>query len=254
MIEFIKKYRQRTIEFPQTIEISKKTYHIEIHFSNKKSSSASIKDDTLIFRLSSLLSKDQIKNHFEALLEKIKKKITTQTKHNKNTNPTKTIKDILSKSKFEFNNNIYQIELTNKIKTAKFNKTNNTFYINYTYTEEVELIKKYIAKVLSKLHLEYIQKYTEQINSKSYKYTIKDISLKYVKSKWGHCTSDNKIMLNLKLLNANKEILDYVIYHEIAHIKYKNHSKEFWKEVQKFCPNYKEIRKQLKENPPHLFK
>ena len=75
-----------------------------------------------------------------------------------------------------------------------------------------------------------------------------------MRSKWGHCTHDDSIMLNLKLLNAEIEILNYVIYHELSHIKHKNHSSNFWAEVEKFCPNYKLLRKKLKNNPPGLFK
>ena len=60
-------------------------------------------------------------------------------------------------------------------------------------------------------------------------------------------------MFNLKLLNANLEVLNYVIYHEISHIIHKNHSINFWDEVSKFCPNHKILRKELKTNPPGVY-
>ena len=93
----------------------------------------------------------------------------------------------------------------------------------------------------------------DELNLETYNYKIMGFHINNVNSKWGHCTHDNKIMLNLKLLNAPKEILNYVIFHEISHIKHKNHSSDFWTEVTRFCPNYKNLRRYLKENPPHLF-
>jgi len=84
-------------------------------------------------------------------------------------------------------------------------------------------------------------------------FKIKGFELKNLNSKWGHCTFDNKIMLNLKLLNAPKEVLDYVIYHELSHIKHKNHSRNFWNEVSIFCKNHKVLRKVLKDESPKIF-
>jgi predicted metal-dependent hydrolase len=65
------------------------------------------------------------------------------------------------------------------------------------------------------------------------------------KTRWGSCTFDNKISLNWRLILVPQELLEYVIIHELAHIRQKNHSAEFWKLVGKFCPDYKSKRKQL---------
>ena len=51
---------------------------------------------------------------------------------------------------------------------------------------------------------------------KHFNYNIKNIQIKNSKSKWGHCTFDNKIMINIKLLNTKENILDYVIIHELT--------------------------------------
>ena len=90
-------------------------------------------------------------------------------------------------------------------------------------------------------------------NRETFNYKIGHVVLKTVNSKWGHCTSKNKIMINLKLLNGNRHILDYVIIHELSHVKHKNHSVEFWKNVEKFCRDHKIKRKELKEDPPKIF-
>lgn len=72
------------------------------------------------------------------------------------------------------------------------------------------------------------------------------------KTRWGTCSSKGNIRINWKLINAPREILEYVIYHELCHLKHPNHSKSFWTEVEKYVPNYKKHRKWLKENGSRL--
>lgn len=73
-------------------------------------------------------------------------------------------------------------------------------------------------------------------------------SLKYRnnKSRWGSCSYKNGINLNINLLKFPIEVIEYVVIHELAHIKHKNHSKKFWSLVEKYSPNYKECEKILK--------
>lgn len=74
------------------------------------------------------------------------------------------------------------------------------------------------------------------------------ISLKYRnnKTRWGSCSYKNAINLNLNLMKLPIEAIEYVVIHELAHIKHKNHSKRFWNLVEKYCENYKECEKILK--------
>ena len=63
------------------------------------------------------------------------------------------------------------------------------------------------------------------------------------KSRWGSCSSKNRINFNTKLVNMPIEFVEYVVVHELAHIKHKNHSKEFWDEVKRYLPDFKERKK-----------
>ena len=56
----------------------------------------------------------------------------------------------------------------------------------------------------------------------------------------------NNINLNINLMNYDFDVIDYVLIHELVHTKIKNHSEKFWLEVEKNCPNYKILRKKLK--------
>ncbi|QDY59366.1 M48 family metallopeptidase [Helicobacter pylori] len=64
----------------------------------------------------------------------------------------------------------------------------------------------------------------------------------------GSCSYHNRLSFALLLVCAKKEAIDYVIIHELAHTIHKNHSKNFWRCVQIFCPNYRALRERLKQN------
>ncbi len=70
--------------------------------------------------------------------------------------------------------------------------------------------------------------------------------LRKVRSKRGSCTHDNRIMLNLSLVHLPTRLIQYVIIHEACHLVEKNHSPRFWARVEEFCPAFKTLRKELK--------
>lgn len=76
---------------------------------------------------------------------------------------------------------------------------------------------------------------------------IPTLKIKKMKTRWGVCNTRTKcVTLNLDLFRYERECLDYVIIHELAHFLVPNHSKKFWSIVEKYCPNYKELRKKLR--------
>ena len=69
-----------------------------------------------------------------------------------------------------------------------------------------------------------------------------------MKSRWGVCnTKTKRVTLNLELIKKNISCLDYVIVHELSHLIHANHSKDFWDLVEKNYPEYKKVRKLMKE-------
>ncbi len=71
------------------------------------------------------------------------------------------------------------------------------------------------------------------------------VAISSARTRWGSCSYDNKIRYSFRLLYAPQEMIEYVVVHELAHIKYKNHSEAFWTEVKKYEPEYKAKRKWL---------
>ena len=72
------------------------------------------------------------------------------------------------------------------------------------------------------------------------------------KSKWGSCNSKKTISYDWRIIMAPFEVIHYLIIHELCHIKYPNHSKHFWKYVEKYMINYKIQKKWLKNNSNKL--
>ncbi len=97
-------------------------------------------------------------------------------------------------------------------------------------------------KELPPIIFQLVKKYEKLMNIKA-----SNISFKYNKTRWGSCSYKNSIIFNYYLAKLPIRVIEYVVVHELAHIKYKNHSKDFWNEVEKFLPNYKELKILLRE-------
>lgn len=72
------------------------------------------------------------------------------------------------------------------------------------------------------------------------------ITIRNQKTRWGSCSSDHNLNFNCQLMRLPEDVVDYVVVHELCHIKQMNHSKAFWGEVEKILPDYRERRKYLK--------
>ena len=78
-------------------------------------------------------------------------------------------------------------------------------------------------------------------------FTFNKLSIKNQKTRWGSCSQKNNINLNARLLHLPTELIDYVILHELVHIKVKNHSKEFWSILDSYVGDSKFYDKELKK-------
>ena len=145
-------------------------------------------------------------------------------------------------------------------------KNNNNLNFNYLgknydiiYTESIDILfgtdkvflnkkldidkwYKKQAKVIFKNHLDALYKNF----SKSIPYP--DLKIRKMTTRWGVCNTKLKtVTLNLELIKRDTKYLDYVIVHELSHLIHPNHSSSFWSLVEENYPNYKKIRKQMKE-------
>jgi len=74
------------------------------------------------------------------------------------------------------------------------------------------------------------------------------VRFRKTKTQWGHCTAKGIVQLNQLILLTPLDIIDYLIIHELSHLKYMNHSKRFWSLVEKNCPDYHAAEVWLKQH------
>ena len=78
------------------------------------------------------------------------------------------------------------------------------------------------------------------------------ISVRAMRSRWGSCSREGNLSFNCLLMLAPPEVRDATVIHELCHRKHMDHSPAFWKEVERFCPDYKNSSRWLKAHGPAL--
>ncbi len=107
------------------------------------------------------------------------------------------------------------------------------------------------AKILKNKAKEYLP-YRLEYYAKLYGYTYDKCRLTHANTRWGSCSSNRTISLNIGLMNVPEVLRDYVIIHELAHLHHMDHSDAFWAEVGSHDPSYKSHRKRLKAFSPSV--
>ena len=111
--------------------------------------------------------------------------------------------------------------------------------------------RDYQKKLLMKKAKEYLP-YRLAYFAKLYGYKYDKCRLSHANTRWGSCSSNKTISLNIGLMKVPEPLRDYVIIHELAHLNHMDHSKAFWSEVAEHDKNYKIHEKKLKQFSPGL--
>ncbi|KAF0125392.1 MAG: hypothetical protein FD189_1682 [Elusimicrobia bacterium] len=80
----------------------------------------------------------------------------------------------------------------------------------------------------------------------------KRIAIRSQRTRWGSCSAKGNLNFNWRLAAAPSAVLDYVVVHELCHLRELNHSRDFWAHVRAACPDYKSHRRWLRENTAAL--
>ncbi len=80
----------------------------------------------------------------------------------------------------------------------------------------------------------------------------RSLALSSASTRWGSCTSEGVIRLNWRLMHFPLTLIDYVVAHELAHLREMNHGPRFWETVESIFPEFRDARQQLKNHPPTL--
>ena len=123
----------------------------------------------------------------------------------------------------------------------------NNGYINICVSENCETvkIKELIEKMYYKIALMIVDKSVNMWKN-ILKIAPDVVVIKKLKTAWGKCNSKGKITINPDLMKYDQRVIDYVVLHEFCHLRYMNHSKDFWNMVSKYMPDYKLLRNELK--------
>lgn len=81
---------------------------------------------------------------------------------------------------------------------------------------------------------------------------VRSVSIRDQRTRWGSCSSRGALSFNWRLIMAPPRVLEYVVIHELAHLRQPNHSPEFWKVVAQYEPDYKVLRQWLRKNAAML--
>ena len=122
-------------------------------------------------------------------------------------------------------------------------------YINICVSENCETakIKELIEKMYYKIALMIVDKSVNMWKN-ILKIAPDVVVIKKLKTAWGKCNSKGKITINPDLMKYDQRVVDYVVLHEFCHLRYMNHSKDFWNMVSKYMPDYKLLRNELKNS------
>ncbi len=124
--------------------------------------------------------------------------------------------------------------------------------VKYDCTREVSdphVQKFIISSIESALRKEaraYLPARTEELAAK-YGFTYRKVFLKNAKTRWGSCSGENNINLNIHLMRLPDIFIDYVILHELAHTVEKNHSQKFWNLLDSLVGDAKKIRRDMRK-------
>ena len=88
-----------------------------------------------------------------------------------------------------------------------------------------------------------VEKYSKKLGVR-----VKRIAIKNLRNRWGSLTKSGVINLNLNLIKAPEDVIDYIILHELCHLKIKEHSHHYWDLVRKYVPDYQDKEGWLRAN------
>ena len=214
--------------------IDDKEYEVVIQKKNNKNTYIRVKEDLKIYVTTSYFASKlyiynllymQVHTKRKKRKEYLKKVLTKQEIKNENTS-------------FKYLGKKYDVIICNIVNKVELDE-------NKIYTPSEKELDKYIKKNTLELFKERLD-YNYNLFLENIPYP--KLKIRTMKTRWGVCNKrDNSVTLNSKLIEYNIEALDYVIIHELSHFVHFNHSKEFWMLVSKYNPNYKQIKKYLKE-------
>lgn len=128
-------------------------------------------------------------------------------------------------------------------KSGEVELKDNFFILDKTETQPALSFKKFYKAKCKKLLKERYSFYSEKIEKKPATVSVREMNMR-----WGSCTPEGKVFISWQNVMAPLYVFDYLLVHELIHLKYPNHSRDFWNAVSFILPNYEEAKNWLIHN------
>ena len=220
----------------------------KIIYKKIKNTYIQIKDEKVIIKVPYFTNYKYIEKTIKEKRDWITNNLNKQSLLSKFKNPYRDGDPIYILGRLYYIRIIYSKSKRNKIysdSTYVYCEINNSnFYLEEDQENEV---KKLINKLYKSIAVQEVQTAMNKI----YKYTglkPQEYTIKNLKATWGICSSNKRISINQNLMAYSRHAIEYVCLHEICHLRYMNHSKKFWNMIEKYMPDYKLAKQELKEH------
>ena len=111
------------------------------------------------------------------------------------------------------------------------------------YDQEEESLRRSMSETAASVAREYFRQWfydrVDELNDRHFGFSYNKVRLKHNSSNWGSCSAKGNLNLNIRLLLTPVDVADYVIVHELAHLERRDHSKAYWRLVERAMPTYK---------------
>ena len=146
----------------------------------------------------------------------------------------------------------YKLYLINK-SSSHFLKRTPFYFKNafYLHEDKKDQAKEFFINWYKKQAQKYIRKRVDKYSQEN-NFAFNKVKISWAKKRWGSCTPKNNLNFNWRLIMAPVEVVDYIVVHELVHLKYHHHAPKFWRHVKVIMPDYKKREKWLKTNYQQL--
>jgi predicted metal-dependent hydrolase len=127
--------------------------------------------------------------------------------------------------------------------------SNNSIEVGQDDIDDIDKTRRVVNRWYSIKAGEILDRKMKEIIGKfeNYNFSPSAIVIRPLRSRWGSCTSKGKITLNSELIKLNETLIEYVILHELCHLKYHNHGANFYTLLSELIPEYKTMRRELRK-------
>ena len=206
-----------------------------------KSMSIKVNQKLVNINVPFFLSNKSIKQLIHKKISWIKKQLIIQEK-----TQSFVKKEYIDDEIFLYLGEIYKLRIIIN-KKYSVNIKDNYLIVNVDNELNFSKIKKLIKDWFFERSNTYLKEQTYYFAKKN-DLIINSVNVKEYKARWGSCSSDGKISYNWRLIMAPPRIIEYVIIHELMHLKEHNHSKKYWQHVKSIYPNIKDAKEWLMYN------